>query len=97
MGLLLSVVRNINACQNELKQFQWLRDKNRGMELEGKTVGIIGFGNTGSTFGRLLAAFGMQVLAYDKYRQVQTEYNIKEATLSEIIALHNGNALPSRS
>jgi D-3-phosphoglycerate dehydrogenase len=85
MGLLLSVVRNINACQNELKQFQWLRDKNRGMELEGKTVGIIGFGNTGSTFGRLLAAFGMQVLAYDKYRQVQTEYNIKEATLSEIM------------
>jgi D-3-phosphoglycerate dehydrogenase len=85
MGLLLNVVRNINACQNELKQFQWLRDKNRGMELEGKTAGIIGFGNTGSSFGRLLAAFGMQVLAYDKYREVMPMPNIQSASITELM------------
>lgn len=85
MGLLLNVVRHINACQDELKQLQWLRDKNRGTELEGKTAGIIGFGNTGSTFGRLLAAFGMNVLAYDKYQAVQPEHNILPATYSEVM------------
>jgi D-3-phosphoglycerate dehydrogenase len=85
MGLLLNVVRHINTCQDELKNFQWLRDKNRGMELEGKTAGIIGYGNTGSTFAQLLSAFGMKVLAYDKYRDVQPEQNIVPATLSEVM------------
>jgi D-3-phosphoglycerate dehydrogenase len=85
MGLLLNVVRNINACQDELRQLHWLRDKNRGMELEGKTAGIIGFGNTGSSFGRLLAAFGMHVLAYDKYREIPPEHLIRSATLSELM------------
>jgi D-3-phosphoglycerate dehydrogenase len=85
MGLLLNVVRHINACQDELRQFKWLRDKNRGIELEGKTAGIIGYGNTGSTFARLLAAFGMKVLAYDKYRNVQSEHNITPATFSEVM------------
>lgn len=67
LGMLLSLTKRILIGHNEVVNGQWLRDENRGTELEGKTIGIIGFGNTGQSFARKLQGFDMNILAYDKY------------------------------
>jgi D-3-phosphoglycerate dehydrogenase len=67
LGLLLSLIRRIVVSNNEMKGGVWLRDENRGIELEGKTIGIIGFGHTGRSFAKKLSGFDMQIFAYDKY------------------------------
>ena len=68
MGLLLSLVRNIPKADQEVKKMIWDREGSRGGEVMGKTVGIIGYGNTGQAFARRLSGFGCNVLAYDKYK-----------------------------
>jgi D-3-phosphoglycerate dehydrogenase / 2-oxoglutarate reductase len=68
LGMLLALLNRIVQADRQVRQFKWLREENRGTELAGKTVGIIGFGHTGQAFGRTLAGFGCRVLAYDKYR-----------------------------
>lgn len=67
LGMLLSLNKRIIQAHNEIKQGEWLREENRGTELEGKTIGLIGFGHTGRAFARKLMGFDMQILAYDKY------------------------------
>jgi D-3-phosphoglycerate dehydrogenase / 2-oxoglutarate reductase len=85
LGLLLNLVRNISKSNVEIKEMKWLRNENRGMELNGKVAGIIGYGNTGAQFAKILSALGMKVLAYDKYKTgFQTEM-IKEASIEEIV------------
>lgn len=66
MGMLLSLNKRILKSHSEVRQGLWLRDENRGVELEGKTVGIIGFGNTGSAFAKKLVGFDVKTLVYDK-------------------------------
>lgn len=67
LGMLLSIAKNIATSFEEVKEGKWLREENRGTELEGKTIGIIGFGNTGRAFAKKLSGFDMRILIYDKY------------------------------
>jgi len=94
LGMLLSIMRFIPKSFQDLKERKWLREENRGEEIAGKTVGVIGFGNMGKAFSRRVAAMGAKVLAYDKYLQnYSTEY-AQEATLedlfnqADVISLH---------
>ncbi|NJN32904.1 MAG: hypothetical protein HC817_00225 [Saprospiraceae bacterium] len=67
LGMLLALINNMNRAHEEVKNLNWQREKNRGFELMGKTIGIVGFGNTGSAFASKLLTMGMRILTFDKY------------------------------
>lgn len=68
LGMLLALANNLLPADREVRRFDWQREKNRGFELAGKTIGIVGFGHTGSAFAHKLAGFDLRILAYDKYK-----------------------------
>ena len=94
LGLLLNLMNKINSSHAALKGFNWTREESRGEELNGKTIGIIGFGHTGSAFAKLLSVFDTKVLAYDKYKDGFSKNHVYESTLeaifeqADIVSLH---------
>jgi len=94
MGLILTLMRNISKANEEVKNFHWKREANRGGEIMGKTIGIVGYGNTGRAFAKRLSGFGCNVLAYDKYKSNFSDAFCKEASMevifneADILSLH---------
>jgi len=84
LTLLLNLMNKVNFSYEKIKEGVWAREESRGDELYGKTVGIIGFGNTGSRFAQLLSSFNVTVLVYDKYKSGFAKDYIKEANLEQI-------------
>lgn len=86
LGMLLCLMNNLLKSNLELRKGIWERDGNRGYELNGKTVGIIGYGHTGGAFARKLQGFDVQVLAYDKYKTGFSAGYVQEATMEQLYA-----------
>ncbi|MCU0445397.1 MAG: NAD(P)-binding domain-containing protein [Microscillaceae bacterium] len=86
LGLLLALLRNIPQGDRQIRAKQWLREANRGTEIRGKTLAIIGYGNIGQTLARLLSGFACKVLVYDKYDNGFATQYAQEATMEQIFA-----------
>ena len=93
LGMLLALMNNLRVADKQVRHGQWLREANRGIELDGKTVGIIGYGNMGKAFAKKLKGFSLKVLCYDIKEDVGDE-NSQQVTLKElqeraqVISLH---------
>ena len=93
IGMLLSLFNHLKKANNEVKSGQWIREGNRGHELEGKTIGIIGYGNMGKSFAKKLRGFDVTILCYDILPNVGDE-NATQVSLVElqeqadVISLH---------
>lgn len=83
LGMILSLFNKLNIADREIHSGHWRREDNRGHELDGKTVGIIGYGNMGKSFARKLKGFDVQVLCYDIIKNVGDE-NAKQVSLTEL-------------
>lgn len=83
LGMLLSLFNNLKKADLEIRQGKWLREANRGIELEGKTVGLIGYGNMGKAFAKKLQGFDVEVLCYDIKEGVGNE-NCRQVSLEEL-------------
>lgn len=93
LGMLLSLFNKLNKADNEVRNGKWLREDNRGVELDGKTVGLIGYGNMGKAFAKKLRGFDVEVLCYDIKDNVDDE-NAKQVSLTifqekvDVVSLH---------
>lgn len=83
LGMLLSLFNKLNKADDEVRRGKWLREDNRGLELDGKIVGLIGYGNMGKAFAKKLKGFDVEVLCYDIKEEVADE-NCKQVTLKEL-------------
>ena len=87
VGMLLSLMNNFNRADVEIREGLWKREANRGYELKGKTVGIIGYGFMGGSFARKLAGFSVNVIAYDKYKTGFSDQYVREVSMEEMVKL----------
>jgi D-3-phosphoglycerate dehydrogenase / 2-oxoglutarate reductase len=83
--MLLSLTNNLQKGHNEIKNGVWDREGNRGWEIKGKTIGVIGYGNTGRRFARKLMGFDVKVIAYDKYKTGFSDEFASEVSMEEIV------------
>jgi len=89
IGMLLMLFNQLKKGDEEVRAGIWDREGNRGLELSGKTVGIIGYGNMGQTLAKKLSGFGCKVIAYDKYKKGFGDSTVKEVSLTEIFEKTN--------
>ena len=92
-GLLLALMNNFLLADEEIREGSWKREANRGYELKGKTVGIIGYGFMGQSFARKLSGFGVDVIAYDKYKTGFSDGFAREVSMEEIVRLSDALSL----
>jgi len=83
LGMLLSLFNKLNKADTEIRNGKWLREDNRGLELDGKTVGLIGYGNMGKSFAKKLRGFDVKVICYDIKENVGDE-NCSQVSLAEL-------------
>ncbi len=94
LGMLLSLFNNLCRSNKEVREGKWIREGNRGVELNGKTVGIIGYGNMGSAFAQRLKGFGVKLLVYDKFKKGFADEFVKESSMQnlfdncDVVSLH---------
>ncbi|HEY4650736.1 MAG TPA: NAD(P)-dependent oxidoreductase, partial [Pontibacter sp.] len=94
LGLLLSLMRNIVRSDQQVRNKVWLREENRGEEISGKTIGILGYGNMGQRFARVLQGFGCRILAYDKFAPEKVAIPAEQVSMeviqaeADIVSLH---------
>ena len=86
LAMLLSVVRNITTSTQEIKSGLWEREKNKGLEISDRTIGIIGYGHTGKAFARLLQHFDCKIYIYDKYYNGFEDEYVEETSLQNLLA-----------
>jgi D-3-phosphoglycerate dehydrogenase len=85
VGLLLALMNHFNTADAEIRNGEWKREANRGFELKGKTVGIIGYGFMGKSFAKKLSGFEVEVIAYDKYKTGFSDRYAREVSMEEIV------------
>ena len=94
VGMLLMLMNRLRIADREVRQGVWLREENRGTEIKGKTVAIIGYGNMGGAFARVLKGFGANVIAYVKYKSYYSDDFVSESDMqtifdeADIVSLH---------
>ncbi len=85
IGMLLSLMNNMRRGDQEVRTGQWLREENRGYELKGRTVALIGYGHNGQAMARKLSGFEVNVIAYDKYKTGFSDAYAKEVSMEEVV------------
>ncbi|MDB5120974.1 MAG: Phosphoglycerate dehydrogenase [Sphingobacteriales bacterium] len=85
IGMLLSLMNNLRRSDQQVRKGIWDREGNRGWELKGKTVGIVGYGNTGQALARKLSGFDVEVIAFDKYKTDYSDDYVKENSMEQIV------------
>lgn len=84
LGMLLALFNKLHTADRDVRKGKWEREHNRGVELDGKTVGLIGFGNNGQAFAKKLRGFDVDVLAYDKYKRNFGTSDVEEVDMNAI-------------
>ena len=84
LGMLLGLLNKLHKADKEVRAGIWDREANRGEELDGKTIGLIGYGNNGAAFAKKLRGFDVKVMAYDKYKTGFGDHFVQECTIEAI-------------
>ena len=86
LGMLLALFNKMVKANTEIRSGYWKREDNRGLEIKGKTIGIIGFGNMGSSFAKRLQGFDCDIISYDKYKSHYAPNYVEEVTMKQLFA-----------
>lgn len=84
IGMLLMLMNNLGLADRQIREGNWVRAANRGIEIKGKTIGIIGYGNMGSAFAQKIRGFGARLIAYDKFKTNYGDDLVQEVELEQI-------------
>lgn len=93
LGMLLALSNNLIKANQEVKNFTWNREQNRGFEIEGKSIGIIGYGHTGTAFSKKLFSWEVEILVYDKYKENIDTHNNRIKLVSKEDLLKNAQII----